>query len=142
LERLHKSDAGIFLPRYRQLLEVSGAANPSPKASFGFTEVFGLYAVSGTTFGRSADGGRTWPSAGITTPPPAVELNSIVAHPYDPFTLFIGADTGVFVSRDDGENWSPFDEKLPNAEVMQVFIERGYLYAVTHGRGLWRREIC
>lgn len=101
-----------------------------------------LYAVSGTTFGRSTDGGRTWPSAGITTPPPGIELNSIAAHPYDPFTLFIGADTGVFVSRDDGENWSPFDNKLPNAEVMQVFIERGYLYAVTHGRGLWRREIC
>lgn len=100
-----------------------------------------LYAVSGTSFGRSADGGRTWPSAGITSPP-GTELNSIAAHPHDSFTLFIGADSGVFVSRDEGENWSPFDDGLPNAEITQVFIERGYLYAITHGRGLWRRKIC
>jgi photosystem II stability/assembly factor-like uncharacterized protein len=100
-----------------------------------------LYAISGTSFGRSTNGGRTWPSAGITSPP-GTELNSIVVHPHDPFTLFIGADSGVFVSRNDGENWSPFDDRLPNAEVTQVFIERGRLYAVTHGRGLWRRKIC
>ena len=100
-----------------------------------------LYAVSGTRFGRSIDGGRTWPIAGISSPP-STELNSIVAHPYDSFTLFIGADSGVFVSYDEGESWSPFDDGLPNAEITQVLIDQGYLYAVTFGRGLWRRKIC
>src|SRR3712207_7127809 len=35
-----------------------------------------LYAVSGTAFGRSADGGRTWLDAEITSPD-GRELNSI-----------------------------------------------------------------
>jgi photosystem II stability/assembly factor-like uncharacterized protein len=101
-----------------------------------------LFAVSGTAFGRSVDGGRTWPAAGVASPTGGRELNSIAVHPSDPETLFIGADTGVFVSYDEGGTWSPYDEGLANAEVMQVFAHGGYLYAVTHGRGLWRRRFC
>ena len=100
-----------------------------------------IYAVSGTTFGRSQDGGRSWDAAGISSPV-GRELNSIAVHPRDPHTLFIGADTGVFVSYDEGDRWSPFDQGLPNAEVTQVMIDGPYLYAVTHGRGLWRRRYC
>src|SRR5215216_6362318 len=40
LKRLHKSDAGIFLPRLGQWAEVHLAENPSPKGSFGFTGSF------------------------------------------------------------------------------------------------------
>jgi hypothetical protein len=100
-----------------------------------------IYAVSGTTFGRSQDGGRSWDAAGISSPL-GRELNSIAVYPHDPHTLFIGADTGVFVSYDEGDRWSPFDQGLPNAEVTQVMIDGPYLYAVTHGRGLWRRRYC
>jgi hypothetical protein len=31
---------------------------------------------------------------------------------------------------------------LPNAQVLQVFSDTDWLYAVTHGRGLWRRQPC
>jgi hypothetical protein len=101
-----------------------------------------LYAVSGTAFGRSIDGGGTWPADSISSPGGAREINSIAVHPRDPFTLFIGADTGVFVSYDEGATWSPYDDGLANAEVMQVFVQGSRLYAVTHGRGLWRRRFC
>ena len=100
-----------------------------------------IYAVSGTTFGRSRDGGRNWDTAGVSSPV-GRELNSIAVHPRDPHTLFVGADTGVFISYDEGERWSPYDKGLPNAEVTQVIVDGPYLYAVTHGRGLWRRRYC
>ena len=101
-----------------------------------------IFAVSGTAFGRSRDGGRTWDAAGISSPVGGRELNSIAVHPRDPHTLFIGADTGVFVSYDEGAQWSPYDNGLPNAEVTQAMVDGAYLYAVTHGRGLWRRRYC
>jgi hypothetical protein len=101
-----------------------------------------IYAVSGTTFGRSRDGGRNWDTVGVSSPVGGRELNSIAVHPRDSHTLFIGADTGVFVSYDEGESWSPYDEGLPNAEVTQVMVDGPYLYAATHGRGFWRRRYC
>jgi hypothetical protein len=48
---------------------------------------------------------------------------------------------GVFITFDDGAHWLTFDLGLPNAEIMELEWS-GALYAVTHGRGLWRREWC
>jgi len=101
----------------------------------------GVYAASPTAVGRSVDGGASWTDVGLGTLP-GTEINSIAIHPNEPHTLFLGADDGVYVSRDEGERWFPYDDELPNAETLQVFVESGFLYAVTHGRGLWRRRIC
>ncbi len=77
----------------------------------------------------------------MSSPTPS-ELNAIVCHPEIWDTVYLGADAGVFVSYDEGASWSPIDDGLPNAQVLQVLIDGNYLYAVTHGRGLWRRVIC
>jgi len=100
-----------------------------------------VYAVSGTRVGRSPDGGATWTDVGTSTLPPG-ELNSIVADPVRRSVLYLGADVGVFRSADEGDTWSPFDVGLPNAQVLQIFREGSYLYAVTYGRALWRRRLC
>jgi photosystem II stability/assembly factor-like uncharacterized protein len=99
-----------------------------------------VYAVSGSRVGRSEDGGMTWTDISAGLPP--TELNSIVAHPTHPRALFVGGDVGVFFSDDDGASWQAFDQQLPNAQVLQVFWDGDWLYAVTHGRGLWRRQPC
>ena len=99
-----------------------------------------LYAITGTQLGRSENGGARWVEIGQGLP--SSEFNSLVVHPTDPHTLFLGADIGVFVSYNDGENWSSFDVGLPNAEVVQVLAAGRLLFAVTHGRGLWRRRVC
>ena len=98
-----------------------------------------LYLIANDAFARSEDGGHTWPPVGSA---PTSELNSIACDPRFGTRLYLGADIGVFVSDDEGETWSPFDIGLPNAEVLQIFVTAGYLYAVTHGRGLWRRLLC
>jgi hypothetical protein len=54
----------------------------------------------------------------------------------------VGADVGVFVSRDNGANWYALDQDLPNAIIGQIFWDADYLYATTYGRGLWRRRPC
>lgn len=99
-----------------------------------------LYAVTGDKVGRSADAGATWSDVGAGSLPTS-EFNSIVAHPDAPTMLFLGADIGVIMSDDEGDHWFPFDSTLPNAEVLQICTSNAYLYAVTHGRGLWRTRL-
>jgi hypothetical protein len=73
---------------------------------------------------------------------PSSEINSIVTRPGSATTVYVALDVGVFVSYDEGVNWHPFDADLPNAEVLEIMWSNGLLYAVTHGRGLWRRRPC
>jgi hypothetical protein len=50
---------------------------------------------------------------------------------------------GFLVLKTNAESLSHVnDQGLPTAEVTQVMIDGPYLYAVTHGRGLWRRRYC
>ncbi|MEJ2640918.1 MAG: hypothetical protein P8010_15215 [Desulfosarcinaceae bacterium] len=100
-----------------------------------------LYAITADQVGRSENGGATWTTVGGASLP-ASEFNSVVAHPDRPHRLYLGADIGVFVSDDRGDSWTPFDQDLPNAEILQIFWKGSYLYAVTYGRGLWRRRPC
>lgn len=73
---------------------------------------------------------------------PSSDLHSIVVDPRTAATIYVGADVGVFVSRDNGANWYAFDYDLPNAIICQIFWDGDYLYATTYGRGLWRRRPC
>jgi hypothetical protein len=73
---------------------------------------------------------------------PSSDLHSIVVDPRTASTIYVGADVGVFVSRDNGASWYAFDHDLPNAIVGQIFWDGDYLYATTYGRGLWRRRPC
>ncbi|HEU4675108.1 MAG TPA: hypothetical protein VFS29_03930 [Motilibacteraceae bacterium] len=54
--------------------------------------------------------------------------------------LVVGTDLGVFVQDADGV-WKNLADKLPKATVMDVEVHGDYLYAATHGRGIWRVKI-
>jgi len=104
-----------------------------------------LYAISGNRVGRSRNGGATWTTvatAGAGMQLPDSPLRAIVSHPARLGHLYAAAEIGVFASADGGASWSAYDERLPNAAVQQLYWSAGYLYAVTHGRGLWRRRPC
>jgi photosystem II stability/assembly factor-like uncharacterized protein len=100
-----------------------------------------LYAITSNRVARSEDGGVIWTDVGSGSLPTS-EFNSIVTHPTDSRKLYLGADSGIYISQNDGNIWSPYDDGLPNAEILQIFWQGNYLYAVTHGRGLWRRSPC
>jgi hypothetical protein len=71
---------------------------------------------------------------------PSSSLKSVLAHPDDPGILIVGAVGGIYLSSDEGATWGRYDWNLPNAEIKQVFMADGLLYADTVGRGLWRRR--
>jgi ligand-binding sensor domain-containing protein len=53
--------------------------------------------------------------------------------------LIAGTDFGVYVSKDNGTNWSRLGANLPNVVVDQLTVaDNGTtILAATHGRGLW-----
>lgn len=51
--------------------------------------------------------------------------------------LFAGTEYGMFVSRDDGESWTTFQQNLPITPVTDLKFIRGDIAISTMGRGLW-----
>lgn len=90
---------------------------------------------------RTDNGGSTdWVAVvtGLTQDNP---INSICIDPDNPTTLFIGADIGIFRSDNEGANWYPWDEGIPNCSIqdIQFFGPKRLVRAATHGRSIWER---
>ena len=98
----------------------------------------------GTHVWRTADGGATWNPLGGSGAGalPDIPVHSIAIDPSNTSRLYIGTDSGVFVSTDGGANWAVETSGFPNVitESLQIQIANGVtnLYAFTHGRGVWR----
>jgi photosystem II stability/assembly factor-like uncharacterized protein len=104
-----------------------------------------IYALNDVTAARSVDGGATWNTiagSGTLALPLTGDYKSIVSYPNASQILFAASRFGVFITFDDGAHWRTFDDGLPNAEISELEWSGAALYAVTHGRGLWRREWC
>ncbi|WP_304517559.1 glycosyl hydrolase [Cecembia rubra] len=85
---------------------------------------------------KTSDYGKTWTniSRGI---------------PYGAFTrvvredtqvkglLFAGTETGIYISRNDGANWEPFQLNLPITPITDLKIAHNDLVVATSGRSYW-----
>jgi len=95
---------------------------------------------------RNRDGGQHWIDISGSDPDPNLRLPdlpaySIVVDPrFTPNVLYIGNDSGVYVSTDDGVTWLRFRTGLPNAQVVDLKLNTtlNLLVAATHGRGVWQ----
>ncbi|MBI3517268.1 MAG: glycosyl hydrolase [Proteobacteria bacterium] len=85
---------------------------------------------------RSIDSGKSWRS--INGDFPAGEITRVVrADPQRRGLLFVGTETGVFVSLDDGLSWSRLAGGLPVVPVYDLKVKDSDLVAGTHGRSFW-----
>jgi photosystem II stability/assembly factor-like uncharacterized protein len=114
------------------------AVNPSNSAE--------LYiALSGFGTGhlfKSLNGGKKWTDISVSLPDMPFEC--ITVDPMYPTVLYAGCDYGVFVSMDDGNTWQSFDTGFPDATmVFDILVSPSdrYLYAFTHGRGIFKRDL-
>ena len=85
---------------------------------------------------RTTNSGRSWQS--ITGNLPAGEITRVLrADPVRPGLLFVGTETGIFFTLDDGASWTRMGGGLPVAPVYDLKIKHGDLVAATHGRSFW-----
>ena len=85
---------------------------------------------------RTHDFGRTWTKivAGIRAGDFA---RSIVEDPKRKGLLFLGTETGIYASFDDGASWQDFRLDLPVTPVHGVTVKNDDLVIATHGRGFY-----
>jgi photosystem II stability/assembly factor-like uncharacterized protein len=91
---------------------------------------------------RTHDGGKTWTEIDKGIAPGAV-TNSIREDPRKKGLLYAATDTQVWVSFNDGDNWSSLRLDMPAISVRDIEVKDDEtcmcsdLVAGTHGRGFW-----
>ena len=90
---------------------------------------------------KSSDRGRTWTR--IETFPADEITRCIREDPGQPGLLFVGTETGIFLSPDAGQSWQrlqgngPQNNRLPVVPVYDLVIKDDDLVVGTHGRSFW-----
>jgi photosystem II stability/assembly factor-like uncharacterized protein len=86
---------------------------------------------------KSVDFGKTWVS--IAANIPVGPVNVIREDPVDKSILYLGTDTGVYVTTDGGKAWNTLGSNLPATYVHDLIVHPrdNVLVIATHGRGMW-----
>ena len=90
---------------------------------------------------KSTDSGRTWTTLGSAVLP-EVPFYDLAIHPNNSKLLYLGTDTGLFVSEDGGANWFPTNQGPTNAPAYRLFWINTTLHVATHGRGMFRINLA
>ena len=85
---------------------------------------------------RTHDGGNTWQQVANGIPDGAY-INSVREDPVRRGMLYAGAETGIWVSFDDGDHWQPLQLNLPNVSVRDIAVHGDDLVIATFGRSFW-----
>nr|WP_148232153.1 glycosyl hydrolase [Maribacter sp. HTCC2170] len=85
---------------------------------------------------KTADFGKTWEK--ITNGIKKEHFTRVVREdPKRKGLLYAGTETGMYISFDDGANWSPFQMNLPIVPITDLTIKDNNLIVATQGRSIW-----
>jgi photosystem II stability/assembly factor-like uncharacterized protein len=96
---------------------------------------------------QSLDGGLSWHAVDVPGPAglPDLPVHALVVEPGAAQRLFIATDLGVLVSLDGGATWAVENTGFANVVTEWLTVARNegrrYLFAFTHGRGVWRAPL-
>ena len=85
---------------------------------------------------KTTDRGQSWQRIDATFPQDEI-TRMLRADPARERLLYVGTESGVFVSLDDGGSWERMPGNLPVAPVYDMVIKEGDLVVATHGRAFW-----
>jgi len=85
---------------------------------------------------KTTDYGKTWIK--ITKGINKEHFTRVVREdPKQKGLLYAGTETGMYISFDDGQNWTPFQLNLPIVPITDLTIKDNNLIVATQGRSLW-----
>jgi len=91
---------------------------------------------------KTEDYGATWTpiAAGLPQEP----VNVVFEDPVNPKLLFLGNDTGLFVSLDGGKLWRKMNNNIPTVPVHDLVVHprEKDLIVGSYGRGIWVTDIA
>jgi photosystem II stability/assembly factor-like uncharacterized protein len=89
---------------------------------------------------RTNDYGQTWETivgTGEFAIPQDDFVRVIRSDPAREGLLYVGTETGLYVSTDDGATWERWISNLPVSPIYDLTIKGSDLVLATHGRGFW-----
>jgi len=98
--------------------------------------------TSGQKVYKSTDAGTTWTNFSGTLP--NLPVNCIVYETGSNDRMYIGTDVGVFYREASMNDWSVYNNGLPNVVVtdLEISYQDSKLWAGTFGRGLWNSDLA
>jgi len=85
---------------------------------------------------KTTDYGKTWKRIDASFPQDEI-TRTIREDTVRKGMLFVGTETGVFASIDDGKEWRRLNLNMPPVPVHDIEVKGNDLIAATHGRGFW-----
>ena len=85
---------------------------------------------------KTTDNGETWDRIDSDFPNDQI-TRSIRVDPQDPNILYVGTETGLYVTLDDGKEWIKINSNLPVVPVYDIAIRDNSIVLATHGRSFW-----
>lgn len=85
---------------------------------------------------RTTDYGKTWTRLDTSFPQDEI-TRTIREDPVRKGMLFVGTETGIYVSIDDGKAWRRLNLNMPPLPVQDIEVKGADLIVATHGRGFW-----
>ncbi len=93
----------------------------------------------GTSFGEvffSTDNGQSWKD--VTPSPILVKIKSFA---FSGKTLFVGTESAIYSTSDNGSNWTAIDTGLLNKAGLALRVYNGYLFLGSLYGGIWKRSL-
>jgi len=85
---------------------------------------------------KTTDNGETWDRIDSNFPNDQI-TRSIRVDPKDPNILYVGTETGLYLTLDDGKEWIKINSNLPVVPVYDIAIRDNGIVLATHGRSFW-----
>jgi photosystem II stability/assembly factor-like uncharacterized protein len=85
---------------------------------------------------KTSDYGQTWKRIDAGFPQDEI-TRTIREDTVRKGMLFVGTETGIFVSIDDGKEWRRLNLNMPPLPVHDIEVKGNDLVIATHGRGFW-----
>ena len=123
------------LPEYSDVYEIEASPHDAATAyvaisRYNTTDDYAPYLF------KTSDYGKTWTSLSGSFPQDET-TRTIREDSVRKGLLYVGTETGIFVSMDDGKQWQRINMNLPNVPVVDIEVKDADLVIATNGRGFW-----
>ncbi len=126
-------DAG--LPEFSQVYEIEPSPFDEATAYVVFSN-FNTYDDYNPYIFKTSDYGQTWTNLSGSFPQDQI-TRTIREDKVRQGMLFVGTETGMYYSLNDGESWDKLKANLPSVPVVDAVIKDNDLVIATNGRGFW-----
>lgn len=123
------------LPEYAAVYEIDPSPHDPGTVYMAITRIRTANDYAPYLF-KTSDYGETWERIDESFPEGEI-TRTIREDTVRPGLLFVGTETGVFVSIDDGGEWRRLNQNMPRVPVYDIEIKNNDVVVASHGRGFW-----